>query len=140
MKRGQPLQRKTPLRPKTPLTVKVALRARSPMRKRRPKSTPMRQAARGRDCYLNVAGVCTYDAARVSLTHFRWLGNCGTGIKPSDAQGCPGCDACNRWTDSPTPQQVEACGGRVHYERDRNFYAARALARLRDEDQQPEAA
>ena len=96
--------------------------------------TPLRQAARGQPCCLNVAGVCTYDPARVSLAHFRWLGNCGTGIKPPDSQGAPACDACNTWTDSPTPRQVEACGGRVAYERDRNFYAARALVRMRQFD------
>lgn len=91
-------------------------------------------------CLLNVAGVCCYDSARVALVHFRWLGNCGTGIRPPDEQGAPGCDACNRWTDSPTPQQVEACGGRVAYERDRNFYAARALVRMRQFERQQEAA
>lgn len=117
--------KRTPLKPSKILPRKVAFKS------SRPQSTPERKAARGQDCYLNVAGVCVYDASRVSLAHFRWLGECGTGLKPRDAQGCPACDMCNRWTDSPTPRQVEDCGGRVAYERDRNFYALRAMVRLR---------
>ncbi len=88
------------------------------------------RSARGRPCLLNVAGVCVdaYPHERTVWVHFRWLGNCGTGIKPPDEQGCPGCDACNAWTDSPTPRQSR---DRLQYESDRNFYAARALVRLR---------
>jgi putative nuclease YbcO-like protein len=123
--------KRTPLARKTPLKAKTQLRARAPMRKRSRKTTPMRQGARGQPCLLNVANVCNYNPETTVLAHFRWLGDCGMAFKPDDRQGCPSCDACNRWTDSPTPRQVEDCGGRIAYERDRNFYAARALARLR---------
>jgi hypothetical protein len=101
--------------------------------------TDLRKLARGQPCFLNVAGVCNYNPETTVLAHFRWLGNCGTGIKPPDTQGAPACDACNRWTDSPTPRQVENCGGRIAYERDRNLYAARALARLREIDREKAA-
>jgi hypothetical protein len=122
-----PLARKTPLRAKAPFQ-------RSLMRRRTKRTTPERQAARGQPCFMNVANVCNYNLETTVLIHFRWLGDCGMSIKPSDAQGCPGCSNCNAWTDSPTPQQVEACGGRVAYERDRNFYALRALVRMRKLD------
>lgn len=102
----------------------------------RPQMTPERKAAKNQPCLLNVANVCNYNTETVSLAHFRWLGECGTGKKPPDSQGCPACSECNRWSDSPTPREVEDCGGRVAYERDRNFYAARALARMRLLDRQ----
>lgn len=113
---------------RTPFQRHTPLRAKSPMRKSRPRTTAMRQSARGMPCLLNVAGVCNHNPETVVLVHFRWLGDCGTGIKPSDLQGCPACSACNAWTDSPTPAQAR---DRLQYESDRNFYAARALVRLR---------
>lgn len=77
-------------------------------------------------CLMNVANVCSYDPEKTVLIHFRWLGECGTGFKPPDEQGVHGCSECNRWTDSPTPRERNET-----YESDRNFYAARALARMR---------
>ena len=85
-----------------------------------------RKAARGMPCTLNVAGVCNYDPETTVLAHLRWLGGCGTGFKPSDLQAVNSCSACNTWTDSPTPRQRNET-----YESDRNFYAARALYRMR---------
>lgn len=128
------MKRSTPLKPSKILPRKVPM-----LRKSRPHMTPERKAARGKPCLLNVAGVCVYDETRVSLTHFRFLGNCGMGIKPSDLAAAPGCDACNHWTDSPTPRQVEDCGGRIAYERDRAIYAARALVRMRETDMEKAA-
>jgi hypothetical protein len=123
MKRSQPLARKSPIKRGEPL------RAKSPMRRKsRKRSTPAQAAARGQKCLLNVSGVCNYNSETVVLVHFRWLGDCGCGIKPTDEQGCPACSACNAWTDSPTPRQAR---DRLQYESDRNFYAARALVRLR---------
>jgi hypothetical protein len=121
MKRGTALARKTPLKAHTPMK-------RSPMRKRSRKSSPMRIAARGMPCLMNVAGVCNYNQETTVLAHFRWLGDCGTGIKPTDQQGAWSCAECNRWSDSPTPAESR---DRLKYESDRNFYAARALVRMR---------
>lgn len=105
----------------------------TPMRTRSRKTTKARQSARGMPCLMNVAGVCIdkYPHETVVLAHFRWLGNCGTGIKPPDTQGAHACAECNRWTDSPTQRETE---DRMQYESDRNFYAARALARMRELD------
>ncbi|MFC4526389.1 DUF1364 family protein [Dyella halodurans] len=93
-------------------------------RSSRPKMTPARKAAAGEDCTLNVAGVCNYNAETVILAHFRWLGDCGGSMKPTDLQAAYGCSECNRWTDSPTPAERNAT-----YESDRNFYALRAMVR-----------
>lgn len=124
----------------TPLKQSKILPRRVPMlRKSRPKMTPERKAARSKPCLLNVARVCSYNAETTSLAHLRFLGECGTSIKPSDLQAVHGCSACNTWTDSPTPRQVKDCGGRVEYERDRNYYAARALARMRELDREKAA-
>jgi putative nuclease YbcO-like protein len=121
------MKRKAPLKPSKILPRRELTRS-EPMKKSRKASTPTRQAARDKPCLLNVAGVCNYDTATTVLAHFRWLGDCGMGLKPTDFQGCPACDACNTWTDSPSPRQTR---DRLQYESDRNFYAARALVRLR---------
>lgn len=103
----------------------------TPMRTRRRKLSGAQKSARGMPCLLNVAGVCcdSYPHETTVLVHFRWLGNCGTGIKPTDSQAAHGCAECNRWTDSPTPAESR---DRMQYESDRNYYAARALVRMRE--------
>lgn len=126
--------KRTPLTRKTPLRAKSPLKARKPMKRTRTKTTPERQRARGCACLVKAAGVCNGDWSTTVLAHFRFLGECGMASKPDDLQGAHACSACNAWTDSPTPRQVEDVGGRIAYERDRNFYAARALARMRQID------
>lgn len=100
------------------------------MRKRARKTTKARKEACGMPCLLNVAGVCcdVYPHETTVLVHLRWLGDCGTALKPPDTQAVFGCSECNRWTDSPTPAESR---DRMQYESDRNYYAARALARMR---------
>lgn len=97
-----------------------------PFPKSRRKTTAARRAAKGKPCLMNVVGVCNHNPETTVLAHFRWLGECGTGIKPRDEQGAHACSECNRWTDSPTPKERDET-----YERDRNYYAARALVRMR---------
>lgn len=117
MKRSVPLKQSKILPRRVPIA-----------RKSRPPMTAERKGARGMPCLLNVANVCTYDKSTTILAHFRWLGECGTGKKPPDTQAAHACSECNRWTDSPTPAETS---NRLQYESDRNFYAARALARMR---------
>jgi hypothetical protein len=125
MKRAQ-------LKPSKILPRRVPIERNAPMKSTRKASTPARRAAKGQPCTMNVAGVCNYDVATSVLAHFRWLGDCGTGCKPNDTQAAHACSECNRWTDSPTPAETR---DRKQYESDRNFYAARALARMRALDQ-----
>ena len=88
------------------------------------RSNSIRQSAKGELCTMQVVGVCNNNPETTVFAHFRWIGGCGTGIKPSDLQGGFACSECNRWTDSPTPKERDA-----EYESDRNFYAARSIAR-----------
>jgi hypothetical protein len=123
-----------------PIKASTKILPRKPMRtKSRPKMTPERKAARDKPCLLNVANVCNYDPQTSILAHLRFLGECGMSYKPSDQRGVHSCSACNTWTDSPTPRQVEDCGGRIAYERDRAIYAARALVRMRELDMEKAA-
>jgi hypothetical protein len=132
---GVARMKRTPLARTKPLVSKilprqtVTLKTRAPMRTRAPKSTPARRAAKGQPCLLNVAGVCNYNAETTVLAHLRWLGNCGTGIKPPDACAVRSCSACHDWLDGRTkPLHPDT------YESDKNFYAARALVRMRELD------
>lgn len=125
-----PRKRATPRRTAAPEGVPattIAPKVRKPLKSRStPKMTPARKAARGQPCLINVAGVCNHNPETTVLVHFRWLGECGTSYKPGDWQAAHGCSECNRWTDSPTPKERN-----YTYESDRNYYAARALARMR---------
>jgi hypothetical protein len=96
--------------------------------------TDLRKLARGQPCFMNVAGVCNYNSETVVLAHFRWLGGCGIGMKPSDLSAAFACMACHDWLDGRTkPPSPET------YESDRNFYAARALVRMRQFDMEKAA-
>jgi hypothetical protein len=124
-----PLARKTPLVSKILPRQTVTLKTRAPMRTRAPKSTPARRAAKGQPCLMNVAGVCNYNTETTVLAHFRWLGECGMGIKPKDSCAAFCCSKCHDWTDGRTKAQDADS-----YPCERNFYAARALARMRELD------
>ena len=114
--------------PRRELKRSTPLVAKAPMKRSRKPSTPARKSAKGQPCLLNVADVCNYDRRTTILAHLRWLGDCGMGSKPPDEQGVYACSACNTWTDSPTPRQTK---NRVLYEAERDFYASRALVRMR---------
>lgn len=120
--------KRTPIKRKTPLRQGSAngIGGKSRIKRSRAKPTPMRKAAAGEGCTMQVAGVCNYQPDTVVLAHLRWIGDCGVGIKPTDLQAVFACSECNRWTDSPT---VAETADRQRYESDRNFYALRAIVR-----------
>jgi hypothetical protein len=124
-----PLARKKPLVSKILPRQTVTLKTRAPMRTRAPKSTPARRAAKGMPCLMNVAGVCNDDRETTVLAHFRWLANAAVGTKPKEACAANSCEACHDWTDGRTKAQDADS-----YPCERNFYAARALARMRELD------
>lgn len=87
------------------------------------RSSRIRSSARGESCTLQVAGVCNGNSETVIYAHFRWLGGCGVGIKPTDlGQGAYACSACHDWLDGRMPHGES-------YLSDRNFYAMRGMVR-----------
>lgn len=86
-----PLSRKTPLKAKAPMK-----RSASPMKASKPKTTPIRQSAKGQPCLVRVPGVCNNDPATTVLAH---LNGAGVGLKASDHEAAYACSACHAWLD-----------------------------------------
>lgn len=126
-----PLARSTPLaRVKLPPagTAASTLVRTSRLRSRGPKMTPIKRAARGEECDLNIDGVCTFDTATTVWCHSNlYADGKGMGIKANDEAGCYGCVNCHAfydggWVNHPgmTRDLVEEI-----------FAAARARSRLK---------
>lgn len=58
------------------------------------KSKKYRDAARGQQCTMNIAGVCNYQEETVVFCHFP-DNSSGTGIKADDIVGGDCCSACH---------------------------------------------
>lgn len=81
------------------------------------KSKKYRDAARGQQCTLNIAGVCNYQEETVVFCHFP-DNSSGTGIKADDISGGDGCSACH-----------DAIDDRVKHDIDLDFYLRRSQTR-----------
>lgn len=118
MKRS-PIARKTPMartstRPTAPAAsagvlrvdaVQRQARTRKPMKASRPKMTPIRRAARGQDCTVEILGVCNRDPSTVVLCHSNRLADGkGMGLKAPDTAGCFGCSSCHDVLDGRAPR------------------------------------
>lgn len=64
------------------------------------KSQPMRDAAKGEDCTLNIARVCNYNPETTVLSHLPDESN-GMGTKSDDISSCFACLSCHQLIDSP---------------------------------------
>ncbi|OEY68011.1 nuclease domain-containing protein [Marinobacter sp. X15-166B] len=73
------------------------------MRATRPKSSRIRQSARGMECQVRVPGVCNRDPDTVVLAH---LNGAGVGMKNPDWQAAYACSACHSWLDGGYTQTV----------------------------------
>lgn len=83
------------------------------------RSKALRDSAKGEDCTLNIAGVCSYDSAKTVLCHLNLDSRSrGRGYKTDDLSAAFGCSACHAAMD-----------GDVLSEEDWLFYAARGLVR-----------
>lgn len=83
-------------------------------------SKRLRDAARGEDCTLNIAGVCSYNSSTVVLAHLPDESH-GIARKSDDISACFACDSCHSVID-----------GRVKYQfdpGDKEFYMRRAMVR-----------
>lgn len=73
---------------------------RTAMKKSRPKTTAIRQSARGEDCTLRIPGICNYNPETTVWCHSNESSDGkGMGIKARDEEGCYGCSACHAYYD-----------------------------------------
>jgi hypothetical protein len=103
---GKPLQRKTLL--KSAAFNRLAAREHktvSKLKSRGPKMTPIRRAARGQDCQLQILGVCNGDPGTTVLCHSNRLADGkGMGLKAPDTAACFGCHSCHSVLDGRAPR------------------------------------
>jgi len=72
----------------------------TPIKSSGPKMTPIRKAARGQDCAIQLPGVCNGDAATTVLCHSNSLvDGKGMGLKAPDTAAAFGCSACHAVLD-----------------------------------------
>lgn len=60
----------------------------------------LRDAARGRDCQIRLAGICNYNPATTVLSHYRLAGISGMSMKSPDLLGAWACSACHAHVDT----------------------------------------
>jgi hypothetical protein len=89
---------------------------RTAMKKSRPKTSKIRQSAKGQKCTLKIEGVCTNETETVVWAHSNETEDGkGIGIKARDEEGCFACFSCHAWYD----------GGYVHFGVDRDYVRGR---------------
>ncbi len=75
------------------------------LKSRGPKMTPIRKAARGQDCTIQLPGVCNGDPATTALCHSNSLADGkGMGLKAPDTAAAFGCSACHAVLDGQRPR------------------------------------
>lgn len=87
------------------LQVKLAEKPKRPMKSKSPKSTPIRQSARGEECTLLIPGVCNHNSETVVWAHSNSHDHGkGLGIKAKDEYGCYACSSCHAVLDGQAPR------------------------------------
>lgn len=72
----------------------------SPFKPSRPKTSKIRQSARGEDCTINLDGVCNYNHETVVWCHSnRYEHGKSLGRKADDVHGAYGCSSCHQIYD-----------------------------------------
>jgi len=98
--------------------VSKLLRA-APVRKagiksRSPRMTPIRRAARGQDCTLQLPGICNHACDTTVLCHSNFLKDGkGMGLKAPDTAAAFGCSCCHDVLDGRRPRPAEMTAGDV---------------------------
>lgn len=78
---------------------------RKPIKSRGPKMTPIRKAAQGQECTMQIPGICNGDPATVVLCHSNQLSDGkGIGLKAPDTEACFGCSSCHDVLDGRCPR------------------------------------
>jgi len=84
---------------------KADMRNKPLLKSTRPKMTPIRKAARGQECTLQILGVCNGQPETVVLCHSNKLADGkGMGLKASDEKACFGCSSCHDVLDGRRPR------------------------------------
>ncbi len=106
MIRSAPIARTSTLKRSGPLRRKTTIsRAKTLLKSTRPKMTPIRKAARGQDCTLQIEGVCNRQPDTVVLCHSNSLADGkGMGLKAPDSAACFGCSSCHDVLDGRRPR------------------------------------
>lgn len=84
------------------------------------RSKKITDSARGEQCTINIAGVCSYDPETVVYCHLPDGGK-GMGIKSSDLSGAYGCYTCH--------QVIDGHARCEDYQQHRDWYLRRAQTR-----------
>lgn len=75
------------------------------MKSKGPKMTPIRRAAEGQECTIQIPGVCNCDPATTVLCHDNRLSSGkGMGMKAPDTSAAFGCAACHDVLDGRRPR------------------------------------
>lgn len=121
MKSGMPMKRSGFLRTQIK-EVAAVFKIRRAMKSRGLKMTPIRRAARGQDCTLQILGVCNGDPTTTVLCHSNQLADGkGMGLKAPDNAACFGCSSCHDVLDGRAPRP----DGMTHDDLLRQFEYAR---------------
>lgn len=83
------------------------------------RSSKIRDAARGQQCTLNIAGVCNYNTETTVLAHLPDESH-GMGLKADDVSSCFACSSCHDAID----RRSSGLSGE-----DREFYMRRGMVR-----------
>lgn len=129
---------RTALNPGKPLKGSGFLRSRAKgvvarkLKSRGPTMTPIRRAAQGQDCTLQILGVCNGDSATTVLCHSNQLADGkGMGLKAPDAAACFGCSSCHDVLDGRAPRpeglSLDAMLRLFEYARGRTHEVLRAM-------------
>lgn len=84
------------------------------------RSQPMRDAAEGVPCMLNIAGVCNYDQTKTCMVHLPDESKGGS-TKADDISSTVGCNDCHDVIDGRRRHEIT--------DEDREFYMRRGMVR-----------
>lgn len=84
---------------------KAAPARKATLKAKGPRMTPIRRAARGQDCTLQLDGICNRDPATTVLCHSNYLADGkGMGLKAPDTAAAFGCALCHDVLDGRRPR------------------------------------
>lgn len=70
----------------------------------------LRESAKGKNCTVQIPGVCNMRSETVVLAHLRIFGFGGMGFKPNDIHGVYACSDCHDVIDSRRKYSFDFCG------------------------------